>query len=114
MSTNLNSTPDPTDSQSFSNPLITLDGLDLPTMPPQVRRFVALLVFNRGRIVFHKKMYAHLWPHASRFERYKLTQEARRAREYLGDDDKCLVINVRDKGYRWGGALPVESKAVAQ
>lgn len=111
MSTNVIIADTPQDSQSFSNPLIALDGLELPPMPPQVRRFVAFLIHHRGRIVFHKKMYAHLWPYAQHFERYKLTQEARRARDYLGDDDHTLIVNVRDKGYKWGGPLPAKSEA---
>ena len=78
------STPTSAVSQ-YSTPPNNLQELEvvmasLPHLPPQVARFVALLIFHRGRVVRHRVMYKHLWPHAKQFERYKLTQEAVRAR----------------------------------
>lgn len=98
-------------SQYSDNPRSSAEWLEatlnaLPPMPPQIRRFVAFLIFHRGRVVFHKKMYAHLWPHDKKFQRYKLTQEALRARTYLGDAAPYkLIINVPDCGYKWGGDI---------
>jgi DNA-binding winged helix-turn-helix (wHTH) protein len=78
----------------------------LPTLPPAVATFVALLIFHRGRVVRHKVMYKHLWPHARKFKRYKLTQEAIRARAYLGDSAPfTLIKNVWNVGYKWGGDI---------
>lgn len=113
MPTALNDTKLPAVSQ-YSTPPNNLKELEavlasLPHLPPQVARFVALLIFHRGRVVRHRVMYKHLWPHAKKFERYKLTQEAVRARTYLGDAPPySLIINVWNVGYKWGGAIEAE------
>ena len=108
---NTNSSAVSPTSQYLSNPQNNPEWLEatldsLPPMPPQVARFVALLIFHRGRVVRHKVMYKHLWPHARKFERYKLTQEAIRARTYLGDSAPfTLIKNVWNVGYKWGGDI---------
>ena len=109
----LNSTANDTTSQ-YPTPQKDVEWLEatlaaLPPMPPQIRRFVALLIFHRGRVVRHKVMYKHLWPHVKKFQRYKLTQEAIRARNYLGDSAPySLIVNVWNVGYKWGGDVETE------